>query len=823
MTRSHGGLLATNSRPAASDDGERPDDDFTVRAVVTGLLVGCLVAFTNLSLGLQSGWTSMMSLQSALLGYGLLKAVRIPSFQRRPFSMQENAVLQVSPMPRRAFVTSKGVSNILPSLTRLGGKATAVAVGSMPLSLGFVGIIPALNQLDPEQDGSGPIKLGYSQLIAWSFGVFFASPLRPALILKEKLPFPSGTATAQLISVLHHKPLVNPDPAPSAGPTKKTPVAAADNNNAADELDSKAGWRALMWSFGGSSAYTILSFFIPVLYAMPIFDPICPGHNAASLWGWWFTPSFSYIGQGIIMGLPTAASMTLGAFVGWAILSPIAYFSGWAPGDPLSEKDGSRAWLMWIALAIMCSESILGLVALLLTNGSENIKKLLKVPSWLQSKQMRRQQQQQPGILDTGADRDGVDAGDVEHEPPSRLTSTRTVVSGLVASTVLAVILIQLTFKRSSAPVDAKHPATTNPAQTVLAVIIALVLSLLGARALGATDLNPVSGLGKISQLVFAVTSPGNVVANLIAGGISEAGAMAAGDMLQDLKTGHLVGSAPHSQFKGQLVGSTLGIFVSVFAYQLYAKTYQLPGPQFPVPSAGVWLNLARLLNNGHLPAQSGKFMAVFAALFAVTGVARSVARARHMKRQHQAGRSSGGPRPRWEIVAEWMPSGIAFAVGILNTPNFSLSRLAGGLIGHFYLKHIRRLQQQRRGQTATNGRDAAEGEDEDERDDDGPGGSTANTPDERTGLLRRRGYADGGDEDEDDVPESRPHSARASSSRAARAPPSSKALEGVYIIVIASGFVLGEGAASIVTLLLKQAGFQPLTCFGCRGGCNSC
>ncbi|KAK0533945.1 OPT superfamily protein [Tilletia horrida] len=759
MTRSHGGLLATNSRPAASDDGERPDDDFTVRAVVTGLLVGCLVAFTNLSLGLQSGWTSMMSLQSALLGYGLLKAVRIPSFQRRPFSMQENAVLQ----------------------------ATAVAVGSMPLSLGFVGIIPALNQLDPEQDGSGPIKLGYSQLIAWSFalayfGVFFASPLRPALILKEKLPFPSGTATAQLISVLHHKPLVNPDPAPSAGPTKKTPAAAADNNNAADELDSKAGWRALMWSFGGSSAYT-----------------------------------------GIIMGLPTAASMTLGAFVGWAILSPIAYFSGWAPGDPLSEKDGSRAWLMWIALAIMCSESILGLVALLLTNGSENIKKLIKVPSWLQSKQMRRQQQQQPGILDTGADRDGVDAGDVEHEPPSRLTSTRTVVSGLVASTVLAVILIQLTFKRSSAPVDAKHPATTNPAQTVLAVIIALVLSLLGARALGATDLNPVSGLGKISQLVFAVTSPGNVVANLIAGGISEAGAMAAGDMLQDLKTGHLVGSAPHSQFKGQLVGSTLGIFVSVFAYQLYAKTYQLPGPQFPVPSAGVWLNLARLLNNGHLPAQSGKFMAVFAALFAVTGVARSVARARHMKRQHQAGRSSGGPRPRWEIVAEWMPSGIAFAVGILNTPNFSLSRLAGGLIGHFYLKHIRRLQQQRRGQTATNGRDAAEGEDEDERDDDGPGGSTANTPDERTGLLRRRGYADGGDEDEDDVPESRPHSARASSSRAARAPPSSKALEGVYIIVIASGFVLGEGAASIVTLLLKQAGLQPLTCFGCRGGCNSC
>jgi len=40
-------------------------------------------------------------------------------------------------------------------------------------------------------------------------------------------------------------------------------------------------------------------------------------------------------------------------------------------------------------------------------------------------------------------------------------------------------------------------------------------------RALGETDLNPVSGLGKISQLVFAVVQPSNVVANIIAGGVS--------------------------------------------------------------------------------------------------------------------------------------------------------------------------------------------------------------------------------------------------------------------------------------------------------------
>lgn len=44
-------------------------------------------------------------------------------------------------------------------------------------------------------------------------------------------------------------------------------------------------------------------------------------------------------------------------------------------------------------------------------------------------------------------------------------------------------------------------------------------------RALGETDLNPVSGLGKISQLFFAWIQPGNIVANIIAGGVAEAGA----------------------------------------------------------------------------------------------------------------------------------------------------------------------------------------------------------------------------------------------------------------------------------------------------------
>lgn len=52
----------------------------------------------------------------------------------------------------------------------------------MPLSAGFVGVIPALEKLLKPEEG-GPINLSLGQLVVWSlgvcfFGVFFAVPCR---------------------------------------------------------------------------------------------------------------------------------------------------------------------------------------------------------------------------------------------------------------------------------------------------------------------------------------------------------------------------------------------------------------------------------------------------------------------------------------------------------------------------------------------------------------------------------------------------------------------------------------------------------------------
>ncbi len=102
-----------------------------------------------------------------------------------------------------------------------------------------------------------------------------------------------------------------------------------------------------------------------------------------------------------------------------------------------------------------------------------------------------------------------------ELEPPERLVPTSWVTTGLAASAVLGIAMVWVIFGNEG----------IKPWATAVGLVLASILSLLGVRALGETDLNPVSGIGKISQLLFAVLQPGNVVANIIAGGVAEAGA----------------------------------------------------------------------------------------------------------------------------------------------------------------------------------------------------------------------------------------------------------------------------------------------------------
>jgi OPT family oligopeptide transporter len=247
--------------------------------------------------------------------------------------------------------------------------------------------------------------------------------------------------------------------------------------------------------------------------------------------------------------------MFLGAVLGWGILAPIAQAKGWAPGDIGDWKTGGRGWILWVSLGGMLADCVVGL-------GVVAINAVIG---------FRRHRYE--FLSETKPD----DA------PKDQLVSPTVTTVGLAASTLLCVIAVKIVF--DDIPIYA----------IVAAIAIAFILSVLGVRALGETDLNPVSGIGKVSQLVFALMIPRNnpnvILINLIAGGIAEAGAQQAGDLMQDLKTGHLLGASPKIQFYGQLIGSLWSAIISAGIYKLYTRVYEIPGELFQIPAAQVFID----------------------------------------------------------------------------------------------------------------------------------------------------------------------------------------------------------------------------------------
>lgn len=152
---------------------------FTLRGTAVGLIIGVVICFSNTYFGLQTGWVSGMSMPSVLVSFAFFRSVK--RYIQYPFTPVENVLV-----------------------TTVAG-----AVGTMPLGCGFVGIMPALNYLLTPQE-NGPLTIRTDKLIIWAlglsfFGVVIAVPLRKQVIIREKLKFPSGTAAALLISVLHAK------------------------------------------------------------------------------------------------------------------------------------------------------------------------------------------------------------------------------------------------------------------------------------------------------------------------------------------------------------------------------------------------------------------------------------------------------------------------------------------------------------------------------------------------------------------------------------------------------------------------------------------
>ena len=210
------------------------------------------------------------------------------------------------------------------------------------------------------------------------------------------------------------------------------------------------------------------------------------------------------IGTGFLVGHRIGISLLLGSIVGWVVLGPILANAHIIEGTGFGAI---RAWTMWTAIALMVAS---GITSLFLKAGTI-------VEAFNSMKQV--------GLSKSNT---------LEFSLKAWLII-------FLSAIVFVTIIMQSVF---NIPIW----------MTIIAVIISYLLSTVSIRIYGETDLNPVGAMGYGTQIIYSGISPGNMLTNIMAAGITASGANESADMMQDFKTGYLLGATPKKQTYAQIV-----------------------------------------------------------------------------------------------------------------------------------------------------------------------------------------------------------------------------------------------------------------------------
>lgn len=534
----------------------RGDDapQLTVRAVAMGAVLGFFLAFTNVYIGLKIGWHLGVTLSACILSYSIWSFFHKAGIAGSPMTILEN--------------------NCMQSTASAAGYATG---GTL------VSAIPALLLLTVTPENPRGTGMHWAVMGAWVFflailGTSLAIPMKRNMINRERLKFPTGTASAVLLKSLHSQG--------SAAMTKA---------------------RGLLYAALAAGA-------IPLLKDLDIFKKIENGKVARhallpgviKLFDWLpgisgggktYAPSDwnikldygpALIAAGALVGTRVTASMLAGATVLVLFIGPVALGAQWTN---LSEtvvtaaRGPGTAWKdigVWVGAPMLVSSGILSFAF--------QWRTIARAFSGLRG-----------GKGQVGEREARVAATEV---PGSWFA----VGAGFSSAGIVAI---------AARWFDIPVP------YGILAVLLTFVLALVACRSTGESDITPTGAMGKIMQLTYGVLMQQNASANLMTAGITAGASSASADLLTDLKSGYLLGANPRRQFAAQVMGIIPGTIATVLCYFiLVPDALALTGdggkdPAFPAPAAQQWAAVAQVFKMGienlHPMARQGIFYGLLA------------------------------------------------------------------------------------------------------------------------------------------------------------------------------------------------------------------
>ncbi len=478
-------------------------NEITVKAIFLSIILSIVLSAAMAYLGLYAGMTISASIPAAIMSMGILRLFR-------ESNILENNIVQ-----------------------------TAASAGES-LAAGVIFTIPAL------------LLIGYWEsvdywevtkiaMVGGVLGALFTVPLRRALILKAKLKFPEGVATAKVLETGHES-----DPEKSKDSLKMIGLSALVGGVV------KLGDLAFgIWSSAIGGAKVI----------------------GGAIFGMGSSLSPSLISVGYIVGRNVGILAFSGGLISWVVAIPIySYLNGY---------EGSA----WDAAGTIWNTKIRYLgVGAMVVGGIWSIIQLAKplIESIRLSLKTLQEDSDNIALEERDLPINYVFIGILALLIPICLTYYNIIPSwGAAIILSLIMCIFGFLFSAVAAYMAGVVGSSNNP---ISGVTIATILF---SSLLIVTFFNTEGSQGAAAAILI-----GSVVCCAAAIG---------GDNLQDLKTGNIVGATPWKQQVMQLIGvisasMTLGIVLI-----LLHEAYGIGGPDLPAPQAVLMTNVAKGVFAGDL------------------------------------------------------------------------------------------------------------------------------------------------------------------------------------------------------------------------------
>jgi len=302
--------------------GDMPQ--LTVRAALSGMLIGGALSLTNLYVGAKTGWTLGVGVTSVILAFAVFKIFSSLGLGSE-FTVLEN--------------------NCMQSIATAAGYMTAPLVSSLAAYMVITNTIIPMD-----------VTMIWIVMIAL-LGVLFAFPLKRRFINDEQHPFPEGRAAGIVMDALHTS-------------------------------DAREGLlkAKLLAVFGGVSALVKLMTSGAIMRSLHAGFLAIPGFLDEWIYRFWtprimgtelrqltvrVEPDLIMFGAGGLMGIRVGTSLLIGALINYCILAPWMIARGDVVPNPEALAKGVTTygfgqivfWSLWPGVAVVTTASLLAFFA----------------------------------------------------------------------------------------------------------------------------------------------------------------------------------------------------------------------------------------------------------------------------------------------------------------------------------------------------------------------------------------------------------------------------------------------------------------------------